>query len=229
MSDPSSLPPAPAPADSGASTSAHQRRKAERPQELLDAALELFVEKGFAATRAEEVAKRAGVSKGTLYLYFQSKEELLKAVIREQLSSRIIAGAQLAAQHQGSCAELLRSVFPTWWADVVRSSSSGVFKLVVGEVRNFPDIAEFYQQEVVGPGLQLVGSIVSRGIERGEFRALPVDMVAHSILLPLVMLCIHKHSLGVCCPAESLMDPEAFIRLHIDLILQGLAQPGDGA
>ncbi|MEY4754116.1 MAG: hypothetical protein RJA44_1791, partial [Pseudomonadota bacterium] len=83
----------PSPTASSPAAPSHQRRKAERPQELLAAALSLFVEKGFAATRAEEVARRAGVSKGTLYLYFESKEELLKAVIRERLSSRIAAAA----------------------------------------------------------------------------------------------------------------------------------------
>src|SRR5688572_32334637 len=94
---------------------ARQRRKDARPAELLDAALALFVEKGFAATRAEEVAQRAGVSKGTLYLYYPSKEELLKAVIREQLSSRIAAGAAEAERHRGPAAELLREVFSRWW------------------------------------------------------------------------------------------------------------------
>lgn len=215
----------------GTAAPGHQRRKAERPQELLDAALALFVEKGFAATRAEEVARRAGVSKGTLYLYFESKEELLKAVIRERLSSRIAAAADFVAGHEGSCADLLRNVLTLWWSDVLRSDASGVFKLVIAEVRNFPEIAEFYVREVVDPGQRLLGAIIERGIAAGEFRALPVEMVVHSLVLPMVMLCVHKHSLGVCHPSEALGDPQHFIQQHMELLLHGLtlpdAHPGD--
>src|SRR5262245_33416574 len=94
-----------------------RRLKEARPQQLLDAALMLFVEKGFAATRAEEVAQRAGVSKGTLYLYYPSKEELLKAVIREHLSSRIAAGEAEVDKHRGSAADLLRQVYSRWWLE----------------------------------------------------------------------------------------------------------------
>ncbi|MCK6426149.1 MAG: TetR/AcrR family transcriptional regulator [Burkholderiaceae bacterium] len=209
-----------------AAATAHRRRKAERPQELLDAALALFVEKGFAATRAEEVARRAGVSKGTLYLYFASKQELLEAVIRERLSSRIAAAADRVADHPGSCAELLRDVLTQWWSEVLRSDASGVFKLVIAEVRNFPEIAEFYFREVVEPGQRLLGAIVERGIAAGEFRDLPADSVVHSLVLPMVMLCVHKHSLGVCHPAEALSDPQRFIQQHMDLLLHGLTLPG---
>src|SRR4249920_4155342 len=113
-----------------------QRRKEARPQELLDAALELFVEKGFAATRSDEVAVRAGVSKGTLYLYYPSKEELLKAVIQQNLSSRIAAGEAEVDKHRGSAADLLRQVYSRWWLEAFDSPISGVFKLIITEVRN---------------------------------------------------------------------------------------------
>ncbi|WP_293995258.1 TetR/AcrR family transcriptional regulator [Sphaerotilus sp.] len=203
----------------------HQRRKAERPQELLDAALSLFVEKGFAATRADEVATRAGVSKGTLYLYYASKEELLKAVIAQRLSSQIAEGARQVADHQGSCADLLRNVLSTWWENVFDSDASGVFKLIITEVRNFPEIAEFYFREVVEPGQHLIGSVVQRGIDRGEFRPVPVNSVVQSLVLPMVMLCVHKHSLGACnaCGVpDAMVEPRLFIRQHIDLLLGGL-------
>ena len=199
-----------------------RRQKEARPQQLLDAALVLFVEKGFAATRAEEVAQRAGVSKGTLYLYYPSKEELLKAVIREHLGSRIAAGAVLAERHRGTVAELLREVFSRWWLEVFDSPTSGVFKLIITEVRNFPDIAEFYLREVVQPGEQLIARIVQRGIDSGEFDALDVSAVVHSLVLPMVMLCMHKHSLGACPGQPEDFDPHAFIGSHIDLVIRGL-------
>ena len=202
-----------------------QRRKEARPQELIDAALELFAEKGFAATRSEEVAARAGVAKGTLYLYYPSKEELLKAVIRERLSNEIRTVAAEAALHAGSHAQLLRELFAQWWLRAYDSPASGVFKLIVTEVRGFPDIAEIYAREVVEPGQQLVGGILAKGIAAGEFRAVDVEAAVHSLVLPMVMMCVHKHSLGACGPAESRIDPRRFVEQHVDLIVRGLA-PG---
>ncbi len=185
----------------------------------------LFVEKGFAATRAEEIAKRAGVSKGTLYLYYPSKEELLKAVIEQRLSTEIAAGAQAVASHEGSCADLLTEVLAAWWERVVESDASGVFKLIITEVRNFPDIAAFYVQQVVEPGSRIIGQILEMGIERGEFRRVDIESTVHSLVLPMVMLCIHRHSMGACCPSTALDNPAAFIRQHMSLVMHGLHAP----
>ena len=126
-----------------------QRRKETRPQELLDAALTLFVEKGFAATRTEEVAHAAGVSKGTLYLYYPSKEELFKAVVRQNLTSLIAEGMEALAQHQGSSSELLVMLMDTWWERVGNTAAAGIHKIVLSEVRNFPELAAFYTAEVI--------------------------------------------------------------------------------
>jgi AcrR family transcriptional regulator len=214
------------------STPARQRRKEARPSELLDAALSLFVEKGYAATRSEEVAARAGVSKGTLYLYFPSKEELLKAVIRHTLMADIARGAERLAQEDGPTGALLAELMTDWWVTVYNSPSSAIFKLVTTEVRNFPEIGEFYVHEVIEPGHRLIGSLVQRGIDRGEFRPVDVDAVVHSIVLPMVMLCLHKHSMGACGFADAhLTQPAQFIRQHLDLILHGLRsrREDDGA
>ena len=200
----------------------HRRRKGARPQELLEAALALFVEKGFAATRAEEVAARAGVSKGTLYLYYPSKEELLKAVISHNLSARIAEGAVRAADYEGSAASLMRGILTDWWGDLYDSPAAGVFKLVITEVRNFPDIAEYYASQVINPAHELMGGIVRRGIALGEFRAVDVDNAVHSLVLPLVMICLHRHSLGAC-PLDWHLDGRNFIAQHVDLVLQGLS------
>jgi len=200
-----------------------QRRKDARPNELIDAALALFVEKGFAATRSEEVAARAGVSKGTLYLYFPSKEELLKAVIRHTLMADIARGAERLAQENGPTGQLLVDLMTEWWVTVYESPSSAIFKLVMTEVRNFPEIGEFYLHEVVEPGHVLIGTLVQRGIDRGEFRPVDVDSVVHSIVLPMVMLCLHKHSMGACGFSEpQLTQPAQFVRQHMDLVLNGL-------
>lgn len=207
---------------SSTETPPRRRRKEARPQELLDAALSLFVEKGFAATRAEEVATRAGVSKGTLYLYFPSKEDLLKAVIAQCLSERIAEGAAAAAGYSGRASELLRTVLCDWWERIYDSPAGAVFKLVITEVRNFPEISAFYTNEVVEPAHHLLGRIVQRGIDQGEFRPMDVSVVVHSLVLPLIMVCLHKHSLGACEAGAWPLDGHSFIRQHVDLVLDGL-------
>jgi len=199
-----------------------RRRKEARPQELLDAALAAFVEKGFAATRIEEVAARAGVSKGTLYLYYPSKEELLKAVIGHYLAARIAEGAAQADSFIGPATDLLRGMLVDWWGQLYDSPAAGVFKLVITEVRNFPDIAEYYAREVIGPAHALVSGILRRGMAAGEFRSVDVDNAVHSLILPLVMICLHRHSLGAC-PGDWHLDGQAFIARHIDLVLTGLS------
>ena len=204
-------------------TTARQRRKDARPQELLDAALELFVEKGFAATRSEEVAARAGVSKGTLYLYYPSKEELLKAVIRQALAAKIAEGRAMAQGLQGSAGEKLMAVLPHWWGEVYRSPASGVFKLVITEMCNFPELAQFYAQEVMEPGSALIAEHLEAGMASGEFQRRELMPIVYSIVMPLIMLCLHKHSLGACGMLEPMLaDPDPFIRHHVALVLDGL-------
>lgn len=214
----------PAPAEPEPS---RRRRKEARPQELLDAALDLFVEKGFAATKIDDVAARAGVSKGTVYLYFPSKEELLKAVIRHNLSLTIAQGVDIVAQFEGSTTELMHLVANTWWERVGETQASGIFKLIITEVRNFPDLARFYAEEVIEPGERLIIRLLQRGVDRGEFRPVNLHDTAHSMIFPMLMLCLHKHSIGACAAAEAIAkDPRGFIANHIDLMLQGLAVRG---
>lgn len=205
-------------------TTPRQRRKQARPQELLDAALDLFVEKGFAATRAEEVAQRAGVAKGTLYLYYPSKEELLKEVIRHNMVNPIIEGAGRAGDFEGSTTDLLTLVYRRWWERIGETRASGIMKLMLSEVRNFPEIARFYADEVIRPSEQLLSRIVQRGIERGEFRPVSVGDVVHALIAPMLFLVMHKHSIGACGVGHRI-EPKAFIAAQIDLVLHGLEMP----
>jgi AcrR family transcriptional regulator len=208
-----------------------QRRKETRPQELLDAALNLFVEKGFAATRAEEVAHAAGVSKGTLYLYYPSKEELFKAVVRQNLTSLIAEGMEALAQHQGSSSELLVMLMDTWWERVGNTAAAGIHKIVLSEVRNFPELAAFYTAEVIQPADLLFSTAVQRGIDSGEFRQVPVHEVAHALMAPIIFLALHRHSFGACTPpcGATGIDPQQLIRTHLDLALRGLQVRPAGA
>ena len=199
-----------------------QRRKQARPQELLNAALELFVEKGFAATRSEEVATRAGVSKGTLYLYFPSKEELFKAVVRSNISALIAEGQRIADQFDGSSAQLLRLLMHTWWQRVGDTHAGGIFKIVIAEARNFPDLAQFCIDEVVLPAHRLISGTLQRGIDLGEFRKLPVNEATHTLIAPMLFEALHKHSIGACPVMGPDMNPTLLIDTQIDLMLHGL-------
>ena len=201
-----------------------RRRKDARPAELLDAALALFVEKGFAATRSEEVARAAGVSKGTLYLYFPSKEELLKAVIQHFLGTEIETGMAEAAAADGPVAEAMEQLLVTWWTRIYEGPASGVFKLMITEVRNFPEIGRFWVERVVTPGQAIVSGLIQRGIARGEFEVDDVHSAVHSILMPLILLCLHKHSFMACDVGKDMdIDPVTFMHAHLKLVFKGLA------
>lgn len=199
-----------------------RRRKATRPQELLDAALARFVEKGFAATRTEEVARGAGVSKGTLYLYYPSKEELFKAVVRHNLTRLIAEGLGIVERFEGTTAELLRTLVRVWWERFGNTPAAGIHKVIMAEVRNFPELAQFYAEEVVAPADRLLWRTVERGIARGEFRALPVREVAQLLMAPLLFLALHRHSFGACAAGGPEMNPQALLDVHLDLVLDGL-------
>jgi TetR/AcrR family transcriptional regulator len=207
------------------------RRKEARPGELLEAALDLFVEKGFAATRAEEVAARAGVSKGTLFLYFPSKEDLFKAVVRENMSGRFAEWKDEFDRFDGSTADMVRFCLKVWWERIGATRASGLTKLVISEARNFPDIAAFYQQEVIRPATLLIRRILQRGVERGEFRKMDIEYTAYGLMAPMMFLVMMKHSLGACVPQEWPLDPQRYIDAQVETLLHGLCvppQPGRG-
>ena len=199
-----------------------ERRKEARPGELLDAALALFVEKGFAATRVEEVAARAGVSKGTLFLYFPSKEELFKAVVRENAGRHLADAFREVAEFTGPSAELLREFLRRWWAQYGGTPAAGLTKLMLSEAANFPELAQYYQDEVVGPSHELLRRVVQRGIDRGEFRPVDVPQLVHLIVAPLVQMVTWRYSLAPCCPSAQQIDAPALLALHGDLLVRGL-------
>ena len=202
-----------------------ERRKDARPGELLDAALDLFVEKGFAATRVEEVAARAGVSKGTLFLYFQSKDELFKAVVRENISGRLVEWNSDFEAFHGSTYDMLAYCMNSWWERVGATKASGLTKLMMSEAANFPDIAEFYQHEVIRPGHSLIRRVLQRGIDRGEFRPLDLDYAVYSVISPMIFLIMSQHSMGVCVSAQHALEPKKYIASQLEIILHGVSRP----
>ena len=201
----------------------HERRKDARPGELLAAALELFVEKGFAATRVEEVAKLAGVSKGTLFIYFTSKEELFKAVVRENISGRFEEWNAEFENFQGSSADMLRYCLTAWWEHIGSTKASGITKLMMSEAGNFPELAAFYQHEVIQPGNDLLRRVLQRGVDRGEFRPIDLQYGVYTMLAPMLFLATWQHSLGTCAGTTEI-DPEKYIQVQVDTLLHGITQ-----
>ncbi|MGX4643272.1 TetR/AcrR family transcriptional regulator [Massilia sp. SYSU DXS3249] len=203
-----------------------ERRKDARPQELLAAAIDLFVERGFASTRLEDVARRAGVSKGTLYLYFDNKEELFKAVVRNSIVPVIGDAESSVAEFDGHSAELLRNVIMGWWDRIGGTKVSGIVKLVTAESGNFPELAAFYQDEVINRGTRMISSMLERGIARGEFRPINVAQVTQVLIAPMLMLVTWKHSIGPC--ERDSLAPQAFLDAFLDMALHGLLPPAAG-
>jgi len=199
------------------------RRKDARPEEIIAAALDLFVERGYAATRLDDVAARAGISKGTLYLYFENKEDLFKAVVRGNMLPMLQHGEALVKNFPGNSSELLRQLVRGWWEQTGSSKVTGLPKLVIAEAGNFPDLAEFYYREVILRAHSLIRQVLQRGSDSGEFRAVDVDHLVHVALAPLVMLSVWRHSFA-CCEQEQL-QPERYLDSYLDMLLHSLVKP----
>ncbi|HEX6749121.1 MAG TPA: TetR/AcrR family transcriptional regulator [Longimicrobium sp.] len=204
-----------------------RRRSEARPGEIVEAALDLFVEKGFAATRMDEIAKRAGVTKGTVYLYFPSKEDLFRAVVEEMMGPNIETGERMLAEHTGSAAELIRTLIRGWWELIGNQRVACLSKLMTGEAANFPHLAQYYVEHVVLRGRRIFQAAIQRGIDSGEFRPVPVTDSARLAIAPLVQASIYKRSMIQYDPDG--WDMERYLQLHMDIFLRGLAKdPEDG-
>ncbi|AUN33738.1 TetR/AcrR family transcriptional regulator [Niveispirillum cyanobacteriorum] len=200
------------------------RRKQARPAELLSAALDCFVEKGFAATRMDDIARRAGVAKGTFYLYFPSKEAVFEALVRETLLPRI-AAVELSNTTAGLGAEAkLRAILSMLGQVLADPKLVAIPKLVLAEAGNFPDMARFYRREVIGRGQALLTSLFREGVERGEFRPLPdLEILARLFLGPIVLTALWQTTFA---PVEDTPMPiDRLLSTHADLFLNSIKAP----
>jgi AcrR family transcriptional regulator len=199
---------------------ARRRAPDERPQQILDAALAVFDEEGLDRARLDDIARRAGVAKGTIYLYFPNKEELFREVVRHTIGSRLEAArGRVAAAPERSAEDQLCSYMSDWWDFLRTPSTIAVYRLVIGELHRFPELAAFYLEEVVKPARAFVSGLIARGIERGEFRA--VDPAATARTLAALFV---GHALWYCkpemarsvgaVPQEQLFDQLCDFALH---------------
>jgi len=198
-----------------------RRRKDARPEEIISAALEVFTDRGFAATKLEEVARRAGVTKGTIYLYFENKEALFKALIRQTIVPVIAQGEELARSFTGSARDLFERLVREYWRLVGETSLVGIPKLMMAEANNFPELARFYYEEVVTRGHRLMAGVIERGIKAGEFRPVNVMIAAKLAMSPLMHAVIARKAFSACMPEG--FDVGKYLDTHIDLYLHGIA------
>jgi AcrR family transcriptional regulator len=205
----------------------HKQRRApaERPREILDAALALFVEKGFAATRLDDVAKRAGLSKAAIYLYFADKTALFKGVVEQAVGQNLFAVQAMVAQHKGPMAPLLPMILDFMATRIDSTPMASVAKLLIAESSAFPEIGRFYLDEVIGRGLPTLEKLIRRGIANGEFRKVDPALTVRSIVGAMLLAGLWR-TVFEPIGGEKL-DVPALARHHAELMLHALRPPGD--
>lgn len=161
-----------------------RRLPEERPHQIIQAAIEIFDKKGLSGARLEDIAKQAGVSKGTIYLYFPNKEELFREMVRNTLIETIAWGEQLPDDQTAT--EQITRYMEQFWDLASTPSYMTIYRIVTGEIHLFPDLADFYFQEVVIRARSMVERIIRRGIDRGEFR--PIEPALASRMLSALFL-----------------------------------------
>jgi AcrR family transcriptional regulator len=201
---------------------AHWHRRPEaRGDEILDAALAVFAEKGFSAAHMKEIARRAGITVGTLYIYFKSKEDIFKSLVAESMEPQVLTLAQMARAFEGPSTDLICLVLRTI-STFLRSSNRAVLpKLIIAETGNFPELARFYKTQITDRMLAIFEGIIRRGIARGEFREVDPKHAGRLVFAPAMFTAIWRASFGTL--ESEPYDYEGFIAVHLDLILRGLA------
>jgi AcrR family transcriptional regulator len=195
-----------------------QRRKEDRPAEITEAAMQTFADKGYAATRVEDVARRAGVSKGLLYLYFRTKEELFKAVIRSFVSPRLDALSGSIETTELSAEEFLRGPFLDFAKSLPASPARKLVRLMVAEGPRHPDLIRWYWENVVSRGIDAIRSIIERGVREGEFKSTALNDFPHLLVAPIVFSILWKQLFE----AYSELDTDAFLEAHIDIVITAI-------
>jgi AcrR family transcriptional regulator len=200
------------------------RRKQARPGEILEAALSVFSEKGYAAARMEDIAAKAGVTKGTIYLYFQNKEDVFKSLAREIVGNRLASAIQQARNYSGPARDLLVQLLQTIDHFLSDRERAMLPKIIIAESGNFPELARFWRAEVIDKALATLTGVIQRGIEKGEFRPVDPEYVAKLCVAPIMLGVIWRNTFSTIDPVP--LDNEKFLALHFDILLKGLAPQG---
>jgi AcrR family transcriptional regulator len=197
-----------------------QRRKQARPGEILDAALAVFAEKGFSASRMEDIATKAGVTKGTIYLYFQSKEEVFKSLARQHVTDALTLASEDARKFEGSTFDFLAVYMQRCAGMMLHSDAVALPKIIIAESGNFPELAVFWRKEVIDKAMGMLAGVIAKGIARGEIRDVPPEHIAKLCMAPMLMSMIWQTTFAHTDDVP--FDYEAFMALHRDVLYRGL-------
>jgi len=197
-----------------------KRRKDKRPLEIMQAAVDLFVCKGFASTKIDDIAKQAGVSKGTVYLYYSSKESLFKAMIHELMVPKINEVERYILSYDGKQQELLKIVILQWWQTVKSSGITGIPKLIISEADNFPELTQFYVKEVIHRIQNILVNIINSGIDKQEFKKINPLLTSRVIMSSLVYFSMWETSLKKY--DQNGLEVEDLIDEQIEIIFYGI-------
>jgi AcrR family transcriptional regulator len=199
-----------------------RRRKDARPAEIVAAAMAVFAEKGFAAARLDDIAARAGVSKGALYLYFETKEDLFRAVVTDAVAPNIDIVAGLIQSYEGDFATLARMAFANLARVAADTPLGGVVKMVIGESRNFPELARVWHDALVARALALVSGAIAQAQARGEVKPGDPRVYAIGLISPILLGVIWRETF-VPIGAEA-FDLPALATQHVETVLTGMLQ-----
>ena len=191
-----------------------QRRKEQRPQEITAAAFDVFSDKGYAGARVEEVARRAGVSKGLLYRYFETKQDLFKAVVRSVVIQRIDTLLDAVERTDLDSADFMRGPLLQFLQQVPGSPVAIVIRLLIAEGHRHPDLVDFYWDNVVSRGLQTFSAFIERGVQRGEFKKTAVSDFPQLLLAPVMLSMIWRILFS-----QRELDTDKLIETQIDVLI----------
>jgi AcrR family transcriptional regulator len=198
---------------------ARRRRKAERPQEILEAAFVEFSRNGYAATTLDDIAERAGVTKGTIYVYFENKEHLFISMVREITKATLDTVHQMFESHEGPTAELLRAQFSFMYQHIVEDKRRReIVRMLIAEAPRFPELADRYHEEIMRPCLDMLRQAIQRGMDRGEFRKSAILKNPQVVIAPIALVDLWMMMFDDRQP----LDLKAYFDAHLDLVLNGL-------
>ena len=195
-----------------------RRRKDARPGEIIAAGLQEFAEKGFAGTRLDDVAARAGIAKGTIYLYFESKEALFEAAVRSRISPVFDQAVSLIDAYPGSSEALLRTILKTLYDQLIKSELPVLLRIMIADGPRFPRLTKFYYEEVISKGQAMLTKILDRGVARGEFRSGKVNELPMLVMAPGLMAALW----GILFNTHQPVSLDAFREAHEELVFNAL-------
>ena len=196
-----------------------RRRKAQRPQEIIEAAFLEFSKNGYAVTTLDQVAERAGVTKGTIYVYFESKEHLFISMVREAVKATMDTVEDIFERHDGSTADLLREQFSFIYDHIVQDRRRReIVRMLIAEASRFPALADRYYQEIHLPCMDLLTRTIQRGMDRGEIRRSAVTECPLVIIAPIALVDLWMMMFDERHP----LDLKKYFDAHLDLVLTGL-------